>query len=155
MIPILVPPFPKYGIWTNEIIDECKKRFFLSFSNDERNIHPREETRSGEKYSKPAVNIIETDEGLTLTADIPGASKETLDVNVEKGILTISAPVSGNMPGNPIYTEFELASYYRQFSIPESLDHEKAKADLVNGILTLRVPKAEAAKPRKIEIKVA
>ena len=83
------------------------------------------------------------------------AAKESLDVNVEKGILTISAPVSRTMPGRPIYTEFELASYYRQFSIPESLDHGKALAHLSNGVLTLRVPKAEAAKPRKIEIKVA
>ena len=127
----------------------------LTERSDKRNVQNREETRSSEKYSKPAVNIIETEEGLTLTADIPGASKDALDVNVEKGILTISAPVSWSMPGNPIYTEFELASYYRQFSIPESLDHEKAKAHIANGILTLRVPKTEAAKPRKIDIKVA
>jgi HSP20 family molecular chaperone IbpA len=127
----------------------------LTERNEERNPQAREETRSTESYIKPAVNIIETEEGLTLTADIPGASRDTLDINVEKGILTISAPVTWNMPGNPGYTEFELASYYRQFSIPESLDHEKAQADLTNGILTLRVPKAEEAKPRKIEIKVA
>jgi len=127
----------------------------LTERNDERNVPSREETRSSEKFIKPAVNIIETEEGLTLTADIPGASKDTLDVNVEKGILTITAPVSREMPGNAGYTEFELASYYRQFSIPESLDHVKAKADLVNGILTLRIPRAEAAKPRKIEIKVS
>jgi HSP20 family protein len=123
--------------------------------NDGGNLQTREETRSSEKFIKPAVNIMETEEGLTLIADIPGASKDTLNVNVEKGILTISAPVSRSMPGNPVYSEFELASYYRQFSIPESLDHEKSKANLANGILTLRVPKAEKAKPRKIDIKVA
>lgn len=127
----------------------------LTERNDDRNIQNREETRSSEKYIKPAVNIIETEEGLTLTADIPGASRETLDINVEKGILTINAPVSRNMPGNPAYREFELANYYRQFSIPESLAHDKATADLANGILTLKVPKAEAAKPRKIEIKIS
>jgi HSP20 family molecular chaperone IbpA len=123
--------------------------------NDDRTVQTREETRSSDKFIKPAVNIIETEEGLTLTADIPGASKDALDVNVEKGILTITAPVSREMPGNAGYTEFELASYYRQFSIPESLDHVRAKADLTNGILTLRIPKSEAAKPRKIEIKVS
>jgi len=122
--------------------------------NDERNVQTREDTRSNEKYIRPAVNIMETEEGLTLTADIPGAAKETLDVNVEKGILTISAPVSHTMPGQSAYTEFELANYYRQFSIPESLDHEKAKAEFANGILTLRVPKAEVAKPKKIEVKI-
>lgn len=127
----------------------------LTERNDDRTIPNREETRSSEKFIKPAVNIIETEEGLTLTADVPGAAKDALEVNVEKGILTISAPVTRSMPGNPTYSEFELASYYRQFSIPESLDHEKAKADLFNGILTLRVPKAEVAKPRKIEITVS
>lgn len=123
--------------------------------NNEKDLSAREETRSQEKYIKPAVNIVETEEGLTLMAEIPGASRETLDINVEKGILTISAPVTWNTPGNAGYKEFEMASYYRQFAIPEVLDHEKATADMTNGVLTLRVPKAAAAKPRKIEIKVA
>jgi HSP20 family protein len=126
----------------------------ITAKNDEKNLQSREETRASERYIKPAVDIIESEEGLTLLADIPGTAKDTLDVNVEKGILTISAPVSCGMPGRPVYTEFELAPYYRQFSIPESLAHDKAAADLSNGILTLRVPKAEAAKPRKIEIQV-
>ena len=126
----------------------------LTERNDERNIQSREETRADDKYIRPAVNIIETEEGLILTADIPGAAKESLDVNVEKGILTISAPAQHAVPGIPGYREFELASYYRQFSIPESLDHENAKAEYVNGILTLRVPKAKAAQPKRIAVKV-
>lgn len=126
----------------------------LTERNDERNIKAREETRSNDKYIRPSVNIIETEEGLILTAEIPGATKENLEVNVEKGILTISAPVSRGMPGQTAHTEFELANYYRQFSIPESLDNGKAKAEYNNGILTLRVPKAEIAKPRRIEVKV-
>lgn len=121
--------------------------------NEEKNVQSREETRASERYIKPAVDIIETENGLTLIADIPGATRNTLDVNVEKGILTLSAPVSVTMPGRPIYNEFEFAHYYRQFSIPEILDHEKAKAELNNGVLTITVPVADAAKPRKIEIK--
>lgn len=127
----------------------------LTKRNSEHNAHPREETRSNDKFIRPAVNIIETEEGLVLTADIPGATKESLDVNVEKGILTISAPAQCKRIGTPTYREFELGSYYRQFSIPESLDHEKAKAEYVNGILTLRVPKAQVAKPKRIAVKVA
>jgi HSP20 family protein len=121
----------------------------------EKNVQTREETRAGERYIKPAVDIIETETGLTLVADIPGAAKDTLDVNVDKGILTVNAPVSRSMPGRPIYNEFEFAHYYRQFSIPETLDHERAKAEFSNGVLILKVPVAEAAKPRKIEIKAA
>ena len=123
--------------------------------NDEKSLQSREETRANERYIKPAVDIFETDGGLTLIADIPGAAKNTLDINVDKGILTLNAPVSISMPGRSLYTEFEFAHYYRQFSIPETLDQEKAKADFSNGVLTLKVPMAEAAKPRKIEVKVA
>ncbi len=126
----------------------------LTARNDERNLQTREETRSNERYIRPAVNIIENGDGLVLTADIPGVAKETLDINVEKGILTISAPVSHTTPGTTAHREFELASYYRQFSIPESLDHEKAQADYANGILTLRIPKAEVAKPKRIAVQV-
>jgi len=127
----------------------------LTERNDDLNVRNREETRSNERYIRPAVNIIETDEGLVLTADIPGALKDMLDINVEKGILSISAPVNHTMPGSPAYSEFQLANYYRQFAIPEVLDHEKAKAEYVNGILTLRVPKAEIAKPKKIAVQVS
>lgn len=125
----------------------------LAKKNDEKSIQPREETRADERYIKPAVDIIETEDGLTLIIDMPGATKDTLDVNVDKGILTVGAPVTHSLPGRTLYTEFEFAHYYRQFSIPEALDHEKAKAEFVNGVLTLKVPVAEAVKPRKIEIK--
>ncbi len=122
---------------------------------DKLGVQNREETRASERYIKPAVDIIETKNGLTLMADIPGAAKEAVDVNVDKGILTVNAPVSLSMPGRSLYTEFEFAHYYRQFSIPETMDHEKAKAEFNNGVLTLNIPVAEAAKPRKIEVKVA
>ncbi|ACH40658.1 MAG: alpha-crystallin/Hsp20 family ATP-independent chaperone [uncultured bacterium] len=126
----------------------------LTERNDERNVQTREETRSNERYIRPAVNIVETEEGLFLTADLPGVAKGDIDVNVEKGILTITAPAKSTLMGTPVYSEFQLGNYYRQFTIPESLDHEKAKADFVNGILTLRIPKAEIAKPRRIEVQI-
>jgi HSP20 family molecular chaperone IbpA len=121
--------------------------------NEDKKVQAREETRADERYIKPAVDIIETEDGLTMIADIPGASKNTMDISVDKGILTLNAPVSHSMPGRPLYTEFEFAHYFRQFSVPETLDHQKAKADFSNGVLTMKVPVAEAAKPRKIEIK--
>ena len=126
----------------------------LTERNDDRNVQTREDTRSNERFIRPAVNIVETEEGLFVTADLPGATKESIDVNVEKGILTISAPAQVSSLGTSVYREFELGSYYRQFTIPDVLDHEKAKADFSNGILTLRIPKAEVAKPRRIEVQV-
>lgn len=123
--------------------------------NNEGSVKALEETRAGERYIRPAVNIIETEDGLTLVADIPGAEKNTLDINIEKGILTLNAPVSRSMMGRLLYTEFEFPHYYRQFSIPENLDNDQVKAELRNGVLTLKVPLAAAAKPRKIEVKAS
>jgi HSP20 family protein len=115
----------------------------------------REETRAPDRYLRPAVNIIEDESGLVLTADLPGASKQTLDLHVEKGIITINAPVSREMPGRPVYSEFEWAPYYRQFQLSDAIDQSKVKAEFNNGVLTLRLPKAEAAKPRRIEVSIA
>jgi HSP20 family protein len=124
-------------------------------ARDTINQQNREETRAPERFLRPAVSIIEDEAGLLLTADLPGAVKQTLDIHVEKGILTISAPVSREMPGRPIYSEFEWAPYYRQFQIPDLIDQAKVKAEFNNGVLTLRLPKAEAAKPRRIEVEIA
>ena len=126
-------------------------------TTQERNIHPKEseETRAPERFLRPAVNIVEEESGLLLSADLPGASKQTLDIHVEKGILTINAPVSRELPGRQIYSEFEWAPYYRQFQIPDVIDQSAVKAEFNNGVLTLRLPKAETAKPRRIEVSAA
>lgn len=127
----------------------------ITARNQDISAQNREETRAPDRFLRPAVSISEDEAGLLLTADLPGADKKTLDVHVEKGILTINAPASRELPGRPIYTEFEWAPYYRQFQIPDAIDQAKVKADFSNGVLTLRLPKAEAAKPRRIEIEVA
>jgi HSP20 family molecular chaperone IbpA len=121
----------------------------------ERTPQHREETRAPERFLKPAVNIIEDEGGLVLTADLPGASKQGLDIHLDKGVLTINAPVGREMPGRPVYSEFEWAPYYRQFQIPDGVDQGAVKAEFNNGVLTLRLPKAEAVKPRRIEVSVS
>jgi HSP20 family molecular chaperone IbpA len=115
----------------------------------------REVTRSGERYIAPPVDIYETKEGLALMADLPGVSKESLDVRVENDILTIRASASHKAPGDPVYREYELLNFFRQFELSEKVDQGRITADLKHGVLTLNLPKAEEAKPRKIEVKVS
>lgn len=112
----------------------------------------REQTRNMESYIRPAVDIFETEEGLTLLADLPGVGREGLEVDIDKGILTIKGTVSGETGGSELYREFTLANFYRQFQLPDEIDPEKTRAELKNGVLTLNLQKAEAAKPRRIEI---
>ncbi|HXG50256.1 MAG TPA: Hsp20/alpha crystallin family protein [candidate division Zixibacteria bacterium] len=115
----------------------------------------REETRSQEQYVTPPVDIYETGDGLVVKADLPGVSKDDLEVRVENNILTIRGKPSHIAPGDPIYREYRLASFFRQFELSEKVDQTKIAADLKHGVLSLTLPKAEEAKPRRIEVKIA
>jgi HSP20 family molecular chaperone IbpA len=101
------------------------------------------------------VDIYETKEGLVLMADLPGVPKEGLDVRVESDLLTIRGNTSHRISGDPIYREYELVNFFRQFELGEKVDQGRITAELKHGVLTLSLPKAEEAKPRRIEIKVS
>jgi Molecular chaperone (small heat shock protein) len=115
----------------------------------------RETTRTQEQYVRPAVDIYETQEGLVVMADLPGASKDTVELEVENDVLTIKARTQHALPAEPIYREFELMSYYRQFQLSDTVDDEKIAAEFKHGVLTLRIPRAERTKPRQIPVTVA
>ena len=114
-----------------------------------------EETRSQERYITPPVDIYETADGLVVKADLPGVAKERLDVRVENSLLTIRGEAAHAAPGDPVYREYGLVNFFRQFELNERVDQSKISADLKHGVLTLNLPKAEEAKPRKIEVKVS
>lgn len=115
----------------------------------------REETRSQERYITPPVDIYETADGLVVKADLPGVSKEGLEVRVENSLLTIRAQAAHAAPGDPVYREYGLLNFFRQFELNERIDQSKISADLKHGVLTLNLRKAEEAKPRKIEVQVS
>jgi len=115
----------------------------------------QEETRSNENYLRPPVDILESEDGLTILVDLPGITKERLSIGIDNGILTIEGTADTVPAGREVYREFTVPSYYRQFQIPDELDQQQAKAELANGVLTLRLFKSEAAKPRKITVQEA
>lgn len=127
----------------------------ITNSGEHRATGTREETRSMERYLRPSVDIVETEEGLNIITDLPGVDRENLEVGIDKGILTIQGQVKPEAKGNEVYREFELMNYYRQFQLPEVIDQEKTRAEFSNGVLTLRLYKAEAAKPKRIEVQLA
>lgn len=112
-----------------------------------------QETTRDRQYISPAVDIYETEEALTLVADMPGVSKEQLEIDVDQGVLTLSARIEQEPQEKSLYQEFRPSGYYRQFRLLEDFDVVKADAQIRNGVLTLQLPKAEAAKPRKIAVK--
>ncbi|MEN8687025.1 MAG: Hsp20/alpha crystallin family protein [Desulfuromonadales bacterium] len=113
----------------------------------------RETTRKNDQYISPSVDIFETDEGLTLVADMPGLDDDSLDVTIDQGVLTLQ----GNAPaGSGDYhdREFVMAGYWRQFLLSDIFDAEKAEATIRQGVMTLKIPKAERAKPKRIAVSV-
>ncbi|MDK2970358.1 MAG: hypothetical protein PWP23_113 [Candidatus Sumerlaeota bacterium] len=114
-----------------------------------------EATREPERFVTPPVDIYETAEGLTVVADLPGADPSAVDVNVEDSVLTLKAVVPEADESEAAYVEFRLASYFRQFTLGEKIDQERINAEYKNGVLTLLLPFAEKAKPRRITVKAA
>lgn len=111
-----------------------------------------EPTREGVLWV-PQVDILEESDGITLRADLPGVKKEQVTIDVQEGILTLTA-TSNPVPADwqPVYSEYRVGGYSRRFTLGEHIDQSKITANMENGVLTLVLPKAEAARPRKISI---
>ena len=105
----------------------------------------------------PPVDVIEDAGGITLFADLPGVSRDRLHLQVEAETLTIEAEADLAMPEGltSSHTEVGLARFRRVFTLSRELDTEKVSAELSQGVLKLRIPKAEHAQPRRIEVQVA
>jgi HSP20 family molecular chaperone IbpA len=131
----------------------AEKTVAMPEAQEEVAVQP-EVTRTRERYVAPPVDIYEVADGLVVTADVPGVTQEQLEVRVDNHILTIHGKVSENPITDTSYREYELVSYFRQFELSENVNESKITADLRHGVLTLNLPKAEEAKPRKISVAV-
>jgi HSP20 family protein len=101
----------------------------------------------------PAVDIYEEDAGLVIVADMPGVKRDDVSATVEGGVLTIEGKVERPATGETVlYSEYEPVSFRRTFALGESLDPAGIDATLKNGVLTVRLPKAESAKTRRINV---
>ncbi|PKN51420.1 MAG: heat-shock protein Hsp20 [Deltaproteobacteria bacterium HGW-Deltaproteobacteria-13] len=105
----------------------------------------------------PRVDIYETREALFLIADMPGVDEKTVDVELEKNILTISGRVDNGKVEDYslVFSEYEVGDYEREFTLSDEIDREKIKATVKQGVLRLELPKAEKVKPKRITINAA
>jgi len=101
----------------------------------------------------PAVDIFENENEILLHADMPGVVKEDISVNIDNGKMTLSGISRLHATGASTWREFTDTEFRRIFSVPQSIDINKVHAELKDGVLSLHLPKSEAAKPRQIEIK--
>jgi HSP20 family molecular chaperone IbpA len=105
----------------------------------------------------PPVDVIEDDTGITLYADMPGVPKDQVNLNVEGDVLSIEGNVSIAMPQamQASYAEVDSSQYRRVFTLSKELDPGKISAEFAQGVLKLRIPKAEHAQPRRIEVRAS
>jgi HSP20 family protein len=104
-------------------------------------------------YLTPLANIVETKDGYVLQAEMPGVSRDGLEVTVENGDLTIIGRRKNyESPGVLLYGESRPADFRRTFEIDPSINAAGISAKIEQGVLTLLLPKAEAVKPRKISV---
>lgn len=104
----------------------------------------------------PAVDIYEKDRTLEMYIDMPGVDDKSVDINFEKGILTIKGEVEKReyKDHNLIYQEYKTGNFERSFTVSEKIDSEKIEANIKNGLLKLTLPFMEEPEPKKIQVKV-
>jgi HSP20 family protein len=127
-------------------------------TENQRNIGKQGEkavaTRDESLYIAPPVDIFETEESLTVVADLPGVDKNSVDIRVEDNVLTIKGRAEYQPQGTALREEFSIKGYYRQFQLSDGVDQEKISAESKNGVLTITIPKSEKLKPRQIPVKL-
>ena len=119
-------------------------------------VHPAE-TEPLENAFCPLVDIYEQSDGTTVVlAEMPGALPDSIDIHVDKGVLTIAARCGRQkFPESyaRVFTSFETGEYFRAFALSDEVDRDQIKAKLEDGLLELTLPKGQAVQKRKIEIK--
>jgi HSP20 family protein len=113
-----------------------------------------ERTRARKVYT-PAADIVERKDDIIVTADMPGVDEKSVDITLEKNILTIYGKVEPEMPERHrlTLTEYGIGDYQRAFTVSDEVNREKIQASVKNGVLRLVLPKAETVKTRKIAVK--
>jgi HSP20 family molecular chaperone IbpA len=130
--------------------------------NEKTDVKTREseQTQQGRESVEtllPAVNVFEDAEGITLEADMPGVSRDRLQLQVDNDQLLIEGKVQITMPEGmeALYADVRATRYSRSFALSRELDTDNIDASLKDGVLRLRIPKRPELRPRRIEVRVA
>jgi len=120
-----------------------------------RELENKEEATIPARAFVPAADIYEAENDLTVILEMPGVEKKNVDINVENGVLSVEGRIDlGKYQGlQPLYTEYNIGHYSRSFRLSSKIDQNKIAAEMKDGVLSLRLPKVEEAKPRTIQVK--
>jgi HSP20 family molecular chaperone IbpA len=116
---------------------------------------PQTETPATRRVAyTPAVDVIETPDEFRVMADVPGAEQDLIDLSLDDGVLTLRAGVRPRTTGETQFLsrEYGVGAYERSFRVGDAIDAERISAELAHGVLSVRLPKAAQARPRKISV---
>jgi HSP20 family protein len=114
----------------------------------------RESTRPGPVF-RPDIDILERSDGYVIYADLPGVDEKSVDVRFDRGTLTLDARLA-TFPESrwePLYTEYRLGTFHREFQVSDDIDPSKVSAKMHNGVLELLLPKSADHQPRAIPVR--
>jgi HSP20 family protein len=119
-----------------------------------REVDKAQESTVPTRTFMPTADIFETEDALTVVLEMPGVSKDNVDVSVENGVLTIEGRIDFQKYEGlqPVYGEYNVGHYRRSFRISSQVDQDKITAEMRDGVITLALPKTEEAKPRRIAV---
>src|SRR5690349_2070348 len=119
-----------------------------------RELEKKQESTVPARFFMPTADIYEAEHALTVVLEMPGVDKSKVDISVEAGVLTIDGHLDfSKYEGmQPVYTEYNIGHYRRSFSLSNKIDQSKIGAEMKDGVLTITLPKAEEAKPRRISV---
>ncbi len=118
------------------------------------NVGAPEQTRPGPVYS-PAVDIFENENSITVLADMPGVKADDLNIDLRESVLTLTGRVAtiDGTKETDVLREYRTGTFFRQFTLAETIDQAKIDAKLSDGVLRLELPKVEKARPRQITVR--
>jgi HSP20 family molecular chaperone IbpA len=125
-------------------------------TKEKQQVQGTETTRPG-RYFIPDVDICDFPEKLLLWADMPGVPEKNIEVMLKDNNLTLTGTVSPETYNqlSPVYSEYNVGNYFRQFAVNEDIDESRIQARMRHGVLEIELPKREQAKPRRIEVGTA
>jgi HSP20 family molecular chaperone IbpA len=120
-----------------------------------REVDKGQEATAPMRAFMPNADIFETEDALTLVLEMPGVDRDNIDISVENGVLTVEGKINlGKYEGlQPVYGEYNVGPYRRSYRISSRIDQYKINAEMRDGVIMLVLPKAEEAKPRRIEVR--
>jgi HSP20 family protein len=120
-----------------------------------REVEKDQEATTPTRAFMPNADIFDTEDALTVVLEMPGVDRDNINISIENGVLTVEGKINFDKYEGlqPVYSEYNVGPYRRSFRISSRIDQDKISAEMRDGVITLMLPKAEEAKPRRIDVR--